>query len=41
VRSDSEPLGPFVQIDEALVGGMGAPSDGDQRFRLKTSSCTD
>ena len=25
VRSDSEPLGPFVQIDEALVGGRGGP----------------
>ena len=25
VRSDSEPLGPFVQIDEALVGGKGSP----------------
>ena len=25
VRSDSEPLGPFVEIDEALVGGKGGP----------------
>lgn len=25
VRSDSEPMGPFVQIDEALVGGKGSP----------------
>jgi transposase-like protein len=25
VRSDSEPLGPFVQIDEALVGEKGGP----------------
>src|SRR3990172_3059914 len=25
VRSDSEPLGPFVQLDEALVGGKGSP----------------
>ena len=25
VRSDSEPLGPFVQVDEALVGGKGGP----------------
>jgi hypothetical protein len=25
VRSDSEPFGPFVQIDEALVGGKGGP----------------
>lgn len=25
VRSDSEPLGPFVQVDEALVGGRGGP----------------
>jgi transposase-like protein len=25
VRSDSEPLGPFVQMDEALVGGKGGP----------------
>ena len=24
-RSDSEPLGPFVQVDEALVGGKGGP----------------
>jgi hypothetical protein len=24
-RSDSDPLGPFVQIDEALVGGKGGP----------------
>lgn len=26
VRSDSEALGPFVQIDEALVGGKGGPN---------------
>ena len=25
VRSDSEPLGPFVQADETLVGGKGGP----------------
>jgi Zn ribbon nucleic-acid-binding protein/transposase-like protein len=25
VRSDSEPMGPFVQVDEALVGGKGGP----------------
>jgi transposase-like protein len=25
VRSDSEPMGPFVQLDEALVGGKGGP----------------
>jgi transposase-like protein/Zn ribbon nucleic-acid-binding protein len=25
VRSDSEPLGPFVQLDETLVGGRGGP----------------
>jgi transposase-like protein len=25
VRSNSEPLGPFVQVDEALVGGKGGP----------------
>ena len=25
VGSDSEPLGPFVQADEALVGGQGSP----------------
>jgi hypothetical protein len=25
VRADREPLGPFVQIDEALVGGKGSP----------------
>ena len=26
VRPDREPLGPFVQIDEALVGGKGSPT---------------
>ncbi len=26
VRSDREPLGPFVQVDEALVGGKGGPN---------------
>ena len=26
VRSDSEPLGPFVEMDEALVGGKGGPN---------------
>ena len=26
VRSDSEPLGPFVQLDETLVGGRGGPN---------------
>jgi hypothetical protein len=26
VRSDSEPLGPLVQVDEALVGGKGGPN---------------
>ncbi len=26
VREDREPLGPFVQIDEALVGGRGSPN---------------
>ena len=25
VRSDSEPLGPFAEMDEALVGGRGGP----------------
>ena len=25
MRSDSEPLGPFVEMDEALVGGKGGP----------------
>jgi transposase-like protein len=25
VRSDSEPMGPFVEMDEALVGGKGGP----------------
>jgi hypothetical protein len=25
VRSDSEPFGPFVEMDEALVGGKGGP----------------
>jgi hypothetical protein len=42
VRSDSEPLGPFVQIDEALVGGKGGPheelilvaAEADGRVRL-------
>ena len=26
VRTDREPLGPFVQVDEALVGGKGGPN---------------
>jgi transposase-like protein len=26
VRPDREPLGPFVQVDEALVGGKGSPN---------------
>jgi len=26
VRSDSKPLGPFVEMDEALVGGKGGPN---------------
>jgi transposase-like protein len=26
VRSDSEPMGPFVQLDETLVGGKGGPN---------------
>ena len=26
VRSDSEPMGPFVQLDETLVGGRGGPN---------------
>lgn len=26
VREDREPLGPFVQIDEALIGGKGSPN---------------
>ena len=42
VRSDSEPLGPFVQVDEALVGGKGGPhkelvlvtAEADGRVRL-------
>ena len=42
VRSDREPLGPFVQIDEALVGGKGGPhkelvlvaAEADGRVRL-------
>ena len=25
VRSDREPLGPFVEMDEAIVGGKGCP----------------
>ena len=42
VRPDREPLGPFVQIDEALVGGKGGPhkelvlvaAEADGRVRL-------
>ena len=42
VRSDSEPLGPFVEMDEALVGGKGGPhkelvlvaAEADGRVRL-------
>ena len=42
VRPDREPLGPFVQIDEALVGGKGSPhkelvlvaAEADGRVRL-------
>ena len=42
VRSKREPLGPFVQIDEALVGGKGGPhkelilvaAEADGRVRL-------
>jgi Zn ribbon nucleic-acid-binding protein len=49
VRSDSEPLGPFVQIDEALVGGKGGPhkelvlvaAEADGRVRLAHASNND
>ena len=42
VRPDREPLGPFVQVDEALVGGKGSPhkelvlvaAEADGRVRL-------
>ena len=42
VRPDREPLGPFVQIDETLVGGKGSPhkelvlvaAEADGRVRL-------
>lgn len=42
VRPDAEPLGPFVQMDEALVGGKGSPhkelvlvaAEADGRVRL-------
>jgi transposase-like protein len=49
VRSDSEPLGPFVQIDEALVGGKGGPhkelvlvaAEADGRVRLAHAANND
>ena len=42
MRPDREPLGPFAQIDEALVGGKGSPhkelvlvaAEADGRVRL-------
>jgi len=49
VRSDSEPLGPFVQVDEALVGGKGGPNkelvlvaaEADGRVRLAHAANND
>ena len=49
VRSDSEPLGPFVQVDEALVGGKGGPhkelvlvaAEADGRVRLAHAANND
>ena len=49
VRSDSEPLGPFVQLDEALVGGKGGPhkelvlvaAEADGRVRLAHAANND
>jgi transposase-like protein len=49
VRSDSEPLGPFVQADEALVGGKGSPnkelvlvaSEANGRIRLAHANNND
>ena len=49
VRSDREPLGPFVQVDEALVGGKGGPNkelvlvaaEADGRVRLAHAANND
>ena len=49
VRSDSEPLGPFVQADEALIGGKGGPNkelvlvaaEADGRVRLAHANNND
>ena len=49
VRSGSDPLGPFVQIDEALVGGKGGPhkelvlvaAEADGRVRLAHAANND
>jgi Zn ribbon nucleic-acid-binding protein len=49
VRPDREPLGPFVQIDEALVGGKGGPhkelvlvaAEADGRVRLAHAETND
>jgi Zn ribbon nucleic-acid-binding protein len=49
VRSDSEPLGPFVEMDEALVGGKGGPhkqlvlvaAEKDGRVRLAHAETND
>lgn len=49
VRSDSEPLGPFVQVDETLVGGKGSPhkelvlvaAEADGRVRLAHAETND
>src|SRR5262249_62309222 len=49
VRTDREPLGPFVQVDEALVGGKGGPNkelvlvaaEADGRVRLAHAETND
>ena len=49
VRPDREPLGPFVQMDEALVGGKGGPhkelvlvaAEADGRVRLAHAETND
>ncbi|MGA1216067.1 MAG: IS1595 family transposase [Candidatus Nanopelagicales bacterium] len=49
VRSDSEPMGPFVQLDETLVGGKGGPNkqlvlvaaEKDGRVRLAHADSND
>jgi hypothetical protein len=39
VRFDSEPLGPFVQMDEALVGGKGTACTGNSFWWRPRPSC--